>query len=148
VETGAGEVIEDAIVSQIAFLWQTRALRHERLYVADEVDIALAYLRDIFLPVMPALYARWERALGKRPASFLRLGSWIGGDRDGNPHVTADSLRLALGKSSQALLSEYLAQLNALGAELSLSTELTTVSAEVAALAARSGDAHAARADE
>jgi phosphoenolpyruvate carboxylase len=147
-ETSTGEVIEEAIAAQIALLWQTRALRHERLYVADEVDTALTYLRDVFLPVVPALYLRWERLLGTRPPSFLRLGSWIGGDRDGNPHVTADSLRLALGKSSQALLSEYLEQLNALGAELSLSTELTTVSADVTALASRSGDAHAARADE
>jgi phosphoenolpyruvate carboxylase len=147
-ETGAGEVIEEAIAAQIAFLWQTRALRHERLYVADEVDIALAYLRDIFLPVVPALYARWERALGKRPASFLRLGSWIGGDRDGNPHVTADSLRLALGRASQALLSDYLEQLNAIGAELSLSSELAGVSAPLALLAKSSGDLNAARADE
>ncbi len=147
-ETPAGELIEAAIAAQIALLWQTRALRHERLYVADEVDTALTYLRDVFLPVIPALYSRWERLLGVRTSSFLRLGSWIGGDRDGNPHVTAESLRLALGRSSQALLSEYLEQLNALGAELSLSTELTTVSAEVADLAARSGDVHAARADE
>jgi phosphoenolpyruvate carboxylase len=148
VETSAGEVIEDAIVSQIAFLWQTRALRHERLYVADEVDIALAYLRDIFLPVMPALYARWERALGKRPASFLRLGSWIGGDRDGNPHVTSDSLRLALSRASQALLTDYLEQLNTIGAELSLSSELAKVSESLEALADAGGDHNAARADE
>jgi phosphoenolpyruvate carboxylase len=147
-ETAAGEVIEEAIAAQIAFLWQTRALRHERLYVADEVDTALAYLRDIFLPVMPALYARWERLLGKRPPSFLRLGSWIGGDRDGNPHVTADSLRLALGRASQALLTDYLEQLNAIGAELSLSSELAAVSEPLAALAQTSGDLNAARADE
>src|ERR1700691_963849 len=94
-ETAEGELIEEGIAAQIALLWQTRALRRERLYVADEVDTALTYLRDIFLPVIPVLYARWERLLGQRPASFLRLGSWIGGDRDGNPHVTADSLRLA-----------------------------------------------------
>ncbi len=147
-ETAAGEVIEDAIAAQIAFLWQTRALRHERLYVADEVDTALTYLRDIFLPVMPALYARWERLLGKRPKSFLRLGSWIGGDRDGNPHVTADSLRLALGRASQALLADYLQQLNALGAELSLSSELAAVSEPLEGLAQRGGDVNPARADE
>src|SRR6202021_1714174 len=147
-ETAAGEVIEEAIAAQIAFLWQTRALRHERLYVADEVDTALAYLRDIFLPVVPALYARWERLLGKRLPSFLRLGSWIGGDRDGNPHVTADSLRLALGRASQALLADYLEQLNAIGAELSLSSELAAVSDPLAALAQASGDLNAARADE
>jgi phosphoenolpyruvate carboxylase len=147
-ETTAGEVIEEAIAAQIGLLWQTRALRHERLYVADEVDTALTYLRDIFLPVMPALYARWERLLGKRPTSFLRLGSWIGGDRDGNPHVTADSLRLALGRASQALLADYLEQLNALGAELSLSSELASVSEPLDKLAQRGGDINPARADE
>jgi phosphoenolpyruvate carboxylase len=147
-ETAAGELIEEGIAAQIALLWQTRALRHERLYVADEVDTALAYLRDIFLPVMPALYARWERVLGNRPPSFLQLGSWIGGDRDGNPHVTADSLRLALGRASQALLSDYLEQLNALGAELSLSSELAAVSGPVKELAEKSGDLNPARADE
>src|SRR4051812_39378572 len=95
-ESEGGDLIEEALLRQIALLWQTRPLRRERLYVADEVENALAYLRDVFLPVLPALYARWERALGKRPASFLRLGSWIGGDRDGNPFVNAESLRLAL----------------------------------------------------
>jgi phosphoenolpyruvate carboxylase len=147
-ESTDGELIEDGIARQIALLWQTRALRRERLYVADEVDIALAYLRDVFLPVVPMLYARWERLLGRRPASFLRPGSWIGGDRDGNPHVTADSLRLTLGRSAQALLADYLAQLHALGAELSISNELADVSAGVTALAKESGDVNAARADE
>ena len=147
-ETPEGEIIDEAISAQIALLWQTRALRRERLYVADEVDTALTYLRDIFLPTLPVLYGRWERLLGQRPASFLRLGSWIGGDRDGNPHVTADSLRLALGRASHAVLAEYLNQLNALGAELSLSSELAAISDEVSALAARGGDLNAARADE
>ena len=128
-ETAQGELIEEGIAAQIALLWQTRALRRERLYVSDEVDTALTYLKDIFLPVIPLLYARWERLLGRRPASFLRLGSWIGGDRDGNPHVTAESLRLALGRASQVLLVNYLDQLNALGAELSVSSELAGVSA-------------------
>jgi phosphoenolpyruvate carboxylase len=147
-ETPDGEVIEQGIARQIALLWQTRALRRERLYVADEVDIALAYLRDVFLPVVPMLYARWERALDRRPGSFLRPGSWIGGDRDGNPHVTADSLRLALGRSSQALLADYLAQLHALGAELSISNELAQVSDELTSLVERGGDLNPARADE
>ena len=147
-ETADGELIEEGIAAQIALLWQTRALRRERLYVSDEVDTALTYLRDIFLPVIPVLYARWERLLGQRPASFLRLGTWIGGDRDGNPHVTADSLRLGLGRAAQALLAEYLEQLNALGAELSVSSELAGVSADLNALAQRGGDLNAARADE
>src|ERR1700720_3984877 len=147
-ETPDGELIEESIAAQIALLWQTRALRRERLYVSDEVDTALTYLRDIFLPVIPVLYTRWERVLGQRPASFLRLGSWIGGDRDGNPHVVADSLRLALDRSSKALLLDYLEQLNSLGAELSISNELAPVSPAVMALAIKSGDMHRARADE
>ena len=147
-ETADGELIEQAIARQIALLWQTRALRRERIYVADEVDIALAYLRDVFLPVVPSLYARWERLLGRRPVSFLRPGTWIGGDRDGNPHVTAESLRLTLGRSAQTLLADYLAQLHAVGGELSISSELAGVSTELTSLAERGGDLNPARADE
>ena len=147
-ETPTGDAIEQAIVRQIALLWQTRPLRRERLYVADEVEIALTYLRDVFLPVLPQLYARWERELPHRPRSFLRLGSWIGGDRDGNPNVKAESLRFALGRASQAALESYLDQLHALGAELSISTELAKTTAEVEQLADASGDAHPARRDE
>ncbi|HVY82403.1 MAG TPA: phosphoenolpyruvate carboxylase [Steroidobacteraceae bacterium] len=147
-ETPNGDEIEQAIVRQIALLWQTRPLRRERLYVADEVEIALAYLREVFLPVLPQLYARWERVLGRRPRSFLRLGSWIGGDRDGNPNVTAESLQLALGRAAQAALESYLDQLHALGAELSISTELATTTPELEQLAAASGDVHPARRDE
>ena len=147
-ETPEGDLIEQAILRQIALLWQTRPLRRERLYVADEVEIALTYLRDIFLPVLPTLYARWERALAHRPKSFLRLGSWIGGDRDGNPNVKADSLHLALGRASQAVMENYLDQLHALGAELSISTELAVATDAVAKLAKSSGDEKPARSDE
>jgi phosphoenolpyruvate carboxylase len=148
VETPEGELIDESIAAQIALAWQTRALRRERLYVADEVDVALTYLRDVFLPVLPTLYARWERLLGQRLPSFLRVGSWIGGDRDGNPHVTADSLHWALSRAAQALLSDYLDQLHAVGKELSISAELAPVSDAVHQLAVRSGDRNPARADE
>ncbi len=147
-ETPEGDLIEQAIVRQIALLWQTRPLRRERLYVADEVEIALTYLRDVFMPALPVLYARWERVLGFRPKSFLKLGSWIGGDRDGNPNVTAGSLRLALGRSSEAVLAGYLGHLHALGAELSISTELADATAAVRELAKNSGDVSPARSDE
>jgi phosphoenolpyruvate carboxylase len=147
-ETPNGDVIEEAIVRQIALLWQTRPLRRERLFVADEIDTALSYLRDVFLPVLPALYARWERVLGARPKSFLKPGSWIGGDRDGNPYVTAETLRLALGRSSEAVLAHYCELLHALGGELSISSELAPVTDEVEALAELSRDEGPARADE
>ncbi|MBB5684149.1 phosphoenolpyruvate carboxylase [Sphingobium boeckii] len=147
-ETPDGDLIDEAIFRQIALLWQTRTLRRERLFVADEVETALAYLRDTFLPVLPALYARWERALGHRPASFLRPGSWIGGDRDGNPFVTAESLTLALSRSAETVIAWYLDALHGLGAELSISSELAEAGAEVAALAEASGDTAPSRQDE
>jgi phosphoenolpyruvate carboxylase len=147
-ETPEGDLVEQAIYRQIALLWQTRPLRRERLYVADEVETALSYLRDIFLPVMPALYARWERVLGRRPKSFLRAGSWIGGDRDGNPNVTADSLALATRRNAETVLAYYLGLLHNIGGELSISTELMPTSPEVEALAAAAHDDSPARADE
>ena len=147
-ETEDGDAVEAAIARQVALLWQTRPLRRERLYVADEVENALAWLRDVFLPTLPALYARWDRVLGHRAASFLRVGSWIGGDRDGNPNVVASSLNLALGRSAETVLTHYLDAVHALGAELSISTELAAVDAQIVQLAADSGDASLARADE
>ncbi|WP_156680114.1 phosphoenolpyruvate carboxylase [Sphingomonas profundi] len=147
-ETPDGEMVDDSIRRQIALLWQTRPLRRERLYVADEIETALAYMRDIFLPVIPALHGRWKRALGTRAPSFLRLGNWIGGDRDGNPNVNADTLRYALRRQSEVLLGHYLEMLHGLGAELSISTELSEVTPEVMALAEASHDPSAARRDE
>ncbi|HTV79303.1 MAG TPA: phosphoenolpyruvate carboxylase [Steroidobacteraceae bacterium] len=147
-QAAGGDDIEQALLRQIALLWQTRPLRRERIIVADEVEIALAYLRDIFLPVLPMLYARWERGLPHRPRSFLRLGSWIGGDRDGNPNVNADTLDYALSRSAGAVLDSYLQQLNALGAELSISSELAAPTEALMALADRSGDQSPARRDE
>ncbi|UVO50784.1 phosphoenolpyruvate carboxylase [Sphingomonas sp. SUN019] len=146
--TPDGDRVDEAIVRQVALLWQTRVLRRERLYVTDEAETALSYLRDVFLPVIPALYQRWDRAVGQRLPGFLRPGSWIGGDRDGNPFVTADSLRTALGRASEAVLVHYLDQLHALGAELSISAEIAAVDDAVLALAEASGDEAESRSDE
>ena len=147
-ETEDGDQVEEAILRQIALLWQTRVLRRERLYVADEVETALSYLRDVFLPTLPALYARWDRALGERVPSFLKPGSWISGDRDGNPFVDAASLKLALRRASETVLAYYLDSVHALGAELSISTEHVAVEPAVIELAEASGDEAASRADE
>ena len=146
--TPDGDRVDEAIVRQVALLWQTRVLRRERLYVVDEVDTALSYLREVFLPVIPALYQRWDRAMGERVPSFLKPGSWIGGDRDGNPFVTADSLRTALAKAAQAVLGFYMDQLHAMGAELSISAHHAVVDEGVLALAEASGDTAESRSDE
>lgn len=147
-ETPEGDVIEEAIRRQVVLLWQTRPLRTQKLFVADEIDNALTYLRDVFLPVVPKLYARWEKELGQRPAPFLRVGSWIGGDRDGNPFVTAETLQQATSRNAAAVLGHYIDQVHALGAELSVSSSLAAVPEAVEALAEASGDGAASRGDE
>ena len=146
--TPEGDAVDQAIVRQIALLWQTRVLRREKLYVTDEVETALSYLRDVFLPALPALYQRWDRALGDRLPSFLRPGSWIGGDRDDNPFVTAQSLETALARACETVLAHYLAAIHRLGAELSISSEHAAIDEAVAALAEKSGDDAPSRADE
>ena len=147
-ETPEGDVVEDAIRRQIVLLWQTRPLRTEKLFVADEIDNALTYLRDVFLPVVPKLYARWEAELGQRPASFLRVGSWIGGDRDGNPFVTAETMHMATARNAAAVLGHYIDAVHHLGAELSVSASLAAVPEAVEALAEASGDTAPSRRDE
>ncbi|WP_374395239.1 phosphoenolpyruvate carboxylase, partial [Sphingopyxis sp.] len=147
-ETPEGDIVEEAIRRQIVLLWQTRPLRMEKLFVADEIDNALTYLRDVFVPVLPKLYARWEKELGQRPASFLRVGSWIGGDRDGNPFVTAETLNMATSRNAAAVLGHYADAVHALGAELSVSSGLAPVPQAVEALAEASGDNAPSRRDE
>ena len=147
-ETDEGDAIDDAVRRQVALLWQTRALRRERLGVADEIETVLSYLRDVFLPAVPALYGRWDRALGERTPSFLKPGNWIGGDRDGNPNVTAASLDLVLRRSAEAVIGHYLGTVHALGAELSISSARAAVDPGVLALADASGDDAASRQDE
>ncbi len=147
-ETPEGDTIDDAIYRQIALLWQTWPLRRERLFVADEIETALSYMRDVFLPVIPTLLTHCERVLGGRIPAFLKLGSWIGGDRDGNPYVTADIVDHATRRAASTVLNHYLDCVHALGAELSISTSLAGASADLMALAEASGDVAPSRQDE
>ncbi len=146
--TEAGDRVDDAIYRQIALLWQTRPLRREKLVVADEIENARAYMEEVFLVALPKLYARWERVLGHRPPPFLRLGSWIGGDRDGNPFVNAQTLDHALSRGAATAIAHYLDAIHHLGAEISISSELAHVPQAVLDLAEASGDNAPSRADE
>ncbi len=135
--------------ARVTQLWQTRMLRTAKLTVADEVENALSYYPTTFLREIPRLYREIERALPGHPvASFLRMGHWIGGDRDGNPNVTAATLKHALSRQAEVVLRHYLTEVHSLGAELSISGTLAPVSAEMAALAERSPDTSEHRKDE
>ncbi len=140
---------EACIRARVAQLWQTRLLRYSKLTVADEIENALSYYESTFLSEIPKIYADLERELGDQPvASFLRMGQWIGGDRDGNPNVTAATLELALRSQAEVALRHYLTEVHYLGGELSMSARLVRVSPEMQALAERSPDASEHRQDE
>jgi phosphoenolpyruvate carboxylase len=140
---------ETLIRARVTQLWQTRMLRYSKLTVADEIENALSYYQATFLRQIPKLYAELEEALpGHQLNSFLRMGHWIGGDRDGNPNVTATTLRHALSRQSEVALRHYLTELHELGAELSISAHLAQVSPAMQALAERSPDRNIHRMDE
>ena len=135
--------------ARVTQLWQTRMIRTAKLTVADEIENALSYYRTTFLAQIPILYRHVEEALpGHEIANFFRMGNWIGGDRDGNPFVGAETLATALARQSETALRFYLTQVHELGAELSTSATLTTVSTELQKLADDSGDDSGHRTDE
>lgn len=138
-------------------LWETSLLRQTKLTVLDEVANGLSFYTDTFLPEVPRLHCALEDRIQDDPsnegatkeiASFLRMGSWIGGDRDGNPFVTAEIMRRTLQMQSTLILRHYLDELHALGAELSIVAELSAVSGDLRALAERSPDTSPHRAGE
>ncbi len=140
---------ESQIRARVMQLWQTRLLRFSKLTVADEIENALSYYEATFLREIPKLYAELEEHLGQHPVhSFLRMGQWIGGDRDGNPNVSAQTLEYALRRQAEVALRFYLTEVHYLGGELSLSARLVGVLPEMQALAERSPDTSEHRLDE
>ncbi|HYF90461.1 phosphoenolpyruvate carboxylase [Azospirillum sp.] len=138
----------ESLQRAVLTLWQTAILRATKLAVTDEVANGLTFYDYTFLREMPRFYAQLEDHLRRMDPSwattelpsFLRMGSWIGGDRDGNPFVTAPVLRQAMRMQSTRALQFYLDELHALGAELSLSTRVIDVSEPLRQLAERSPD--------
>src|SRR5262245_3908257 len=111
--------VEERLRCAVMTLWQTNLLRGTKLTVLDEVANGLSYYDYTFLHEVPRLYRALENQLqeldpdasAQEVACFLRLGSWIGGDRDGNPFVTADALRQTARLHSSCALRFYLDEL-------------------------------------
>jgi phosphoenolpyruvate carboxylase len=140
---------EAQIRARVMQLWQTRLLRYSKLTVADEIENALSYYESTFLREIPKIYSNLENMLGQHPVhSFLRMGQWIGGDRDGNPNVSAQTLEYALRRQSEVALRHYLTEVHFLGSELSISAMLTDCSPDMQALAESSPDHNEHRKDE
>ncbi|OBH03189.1 phosphoenolpyruvate carboxylase [Mycobacterium sp. E2699] len=152
-ETDHGRNVELELRRQVLTLWQTALIRLSRLQITDEIEVGLRYYPAALFKVIPQVNAEVRGALRTRwpdadllAAPILQPGSWIGGDRDGNPNVTGDVVRRATGSAAFTALAHYLAELTELEQELSMSARLITVTAGLTALAEGCDDK--ARADE
>ncbi len=119
---------ESQILAEITALWQTDEVRLKRPTVNDEIHMGLDYFPMILFDTVPRLYAELEDSLRdvygvalsvQNLPDVLRFGSWIGGDRDGNPFVTAASTRLALQRARTLILDHYLTETFRLSDQLS-----------------------------
>ncbi|OJW45431.1 MAG: phosphoenolpyruvate carboxylase [Thiobacillus sp. 65-1059] len=133
--------LEAQLAAEIQVGWRTDELRSAKLEVRDEVRNGLYYVRESLFEAVPKAYSFFEKALRKhygvnadgtatvRVPSFIRFGSWIGGDRDGNPFVTADVTEWTVHKQMQAALEEYRSRVLELRQTLTHSSDWCTPSA-------------------
>jgi len=156
IELPQDDTRDTALRREVLRLWLTSMLRLAKLDVKDEIANGLAYFDMTFFDVLPKIYADLEVALADQFGlgdgfwlpPFLSVGTWIGGDRDGNPYVTAEVLEHALREQARRVFALYLRRVDALGNALSVSTRIKAVPPEVAALAEASGDDSPYRSDE
>ena len=145
---------ENALRRFVLILWQTRMLRTAKLTVRDEIRNGLEFYRYTFLNEIPKIYAHLEKQLEARfdkgivVPPLLRVGSWIGGDRDGNPFVTFDVMQYAVQQHSELAFEHYLNETHILGTRLSLTDRLVDVSEELRLLSDASPDKAVSRTDE
>lgn len=150
----------DSLKQAVQRLYQTRLLRRSKLSVIDEVNNALSYFDITFFDQLPQVYRSLENQLGlKSVTSFsgsqddplsklLRIGSWIGGDRDGNPFVTAEVLDTTLGLQSKKAFERYVREVRMLIQELSITDFFFAPNPALTALAEASGEISEHRRDE
>ncbi|HUR37195.1 MAG TPA: phosphoenolpyruvate carboxylase [Terriglobales bacterium] len=125
---------QNAIAAEIASLWQTDEVRHQQPTVRDEIKMGLDLYPACLLNTIPSLYAEFSDAVasvyGERPPlpTVVRFGSWIGGDRDGNPNVTSASTRDALQMAREVVLHHYMSAVQELMRILSSSQLQASVS--------------------
>lgn len=142
--------IRESLFREVALLWRTRLHRPEKITVRDEIRNALSIVRTSMLPALIDLYENWSDVIGEGGdvPPMLKLGSWLGGDRDGHPGVTGETLRLALGSQARVILDVYAAEVRRLWSDLAISDAYEGASEALLILARTSDDASIHRADE
>lgn len=134
-------------------LWQTSETRRHKLSVNDEINNGVSIFPMSFFEALPKLYRNMEHDFqmvypGVRVPDILKIGGWIGGDRDGNPFVSAETLRFAFRRHADAVFRFYRGELDKLYRELPLSIRRVKVNGDVTALSDKSPDEEIARAEE
>jgi len=133
---------EQAIIAEITGLWQTDEVRRRQPTVRDEIRMGLDHYPSVLFETLPALYEEladdFQEAYGEELSAnalprVLRFGSWIGGDRDGNPLVTPECTRDALQIARETILGYYIGRVNELIWQLSPSTHQVRVSVRLEA---------------
>ena len=129
------EELIDELQAEILILWRTDEVRLRKPTVLDEVENGLYYFRTSLFKAIPEVYRDLEKAIKRvyhtdqiKVPSFIRFGSWIGGDRDGNPFVTPDITREAVYMHAETALHEYIRRAQKLSTLLTHSSGLTTPS--------------------
>ena len=137
------EALEQDVIAEITALWQTDDVRQLRPSVRDEIRMALDYYESSIFDTLPVLYSEVADALAteygiEAPLAELpqlvSFGSWIGGDRDGNPFVTPEATREALSMARTLVLTHYRRRLQNIFDQLAPSTRLIAVSPELSML--------------
>lgn len=134
-------------------LWQTSETRRHKLSVNDEINNGVSIFPMSFFEALPKLYRKMEHDFQMVypdvcVPNILKIGGWIGGDRDGNPFVSAETLRFAFRRHADAVFRFYRGELDKLYRELPLSIRRVKVNDDVMALAALSPDEEIARTEE
>lgn len=142
--------IREGLFREVALLWRTRLHRPEKITVRDEIRNALTIVRTSMLPALIDLYENWSETIGQSGdvPTMLRLGSWLGGDRDGHPGVTGETMRLALSSQARVILDVYAAEVRRLWSDLAISDLYEGASDALRSLAGASDDPSVHRADE
>ncbi|KAF0814564.1 Phosphoenolpyruvate carboxylase [Andreprevotia sp. IGB-42] len=145
---------QEALERVLLTLWQTREIRTFKLTVQDEIENGSAYFRNTFLHELPRLYVDLEDKLTElagqdvQLSNFIHVGSWIGGDRDGNPFVTGEVLRYAVSRQSGVALDYYYQQCQKLENELSMSARIVQVDQALQQLADSAAESRARKGEE
>lgn len=128
----------ERVRSEITSAWQTEEHPGERPTVADEREQVLFYVTNVLYQVVPSLYEVLEEAYGETfpggrlsESVLLRVGSWVGGDMDGNPNVDASTIRATLARHRSLILDRYVPELKALSRHLTQSASRVGWSSEV-----------------